>query len=56
MPLAFGSLLGGLMTLVGTSPNVIVSRVREELLGEPFRMFDFTPVGLGIARGRASPS
>src|SRR3712207_507871 len=49
MPMAFGSLLGGIMTLVGTSPNIIVSRVREELLGEPFGMFDFTPVGLGIA-------
>ncbi|AWM88590.1 SLC13 family permease [Microvirga sp. 17 mud 1-3] len=49
MPMAFGSLLGGIVTLVGTSPNIIVSRVREELLGEPFRMFDFTPVGAGIA-------
>jgi di/tricarboxylate transporter len=49
MPLAFGSLLGGLITLVGTSPNVIVSRVREELTGEPFRMFDYSPVGLGLS-------
>jgi di/tricarboxylate transporter len=49
MPLAFGSLLGGLITLVGTSPNVIVSRVREELTGEPFRMFDYAPVGLGLS-------
>lgn len=49
MPLAFGSLLGGLMTLIGTSPNVIVSRMRSEILGEPFSMFDFTPVGLGLA-------
>jgi di/tricarboxylate transporter len=49
MPLAFGSLLGGLMTLIGTSPNVIVARMRAELLGEPFRMFDFTPVGAGLA-------
>src|SRR5688572_24406796 len=38
MPLAFGSLLGGLMTLIGTSPNIIVSRLRGELLGEPFGM------------------
>ena len=51
MPMAFGSLLGGLVTLVGTSPNIIVSRVREELTGEPFGMFDFTPVGLGLAAG-----
>jgi di/tricarboxylate transporter len=49
MPMAFGSLLGGLMTLVGTSPNIIVSRMREELTGQPFGMFDFTPVGLGLA-------
>ena len=49
MPMAFGSLLGGIVTLVGTSPNIIVSRLRGELTGEPFKMFDFAPVGLGIA-------
>ena len=49
MPMAFGSLLGGLMTLIGTSPNIIVSQMREEITGEPFRMFDFLPVGLGLA-------
>lgn len=49
MPMAFGSLLGGLMTLVGTSPNIIVSRVREEMTGEPFAMFDYLPVGLGLS-------
>ncbi|WP_342642595.1 SLC13 family permease [Rhodoligotrophos ferricapiens] len=49
MPMAFGSLLGGITTLVGTSPNIIVSRMREDLLGAPFRMFDFLPVGTGIA-------
>lgn len=49
MPMAFGSLLGGLITLVGTSPNIIVSRVREDLTGQPFGMFDFAPVGLGLA-------
>jgi di/tricarboxylate transporter len=49
MPMAFGSLLGGIVTLVGTSPNIIVSRVRQEMTGEPFTMFDFAPVGLGIA-------
>jgi di/tricarboxylate transporter len=48
MPMAFGSLIGGIVTLVGTSPNILVSRVREELSGEPFAMFDFAPVGLGI--------
>jgi di/tricarboxylate transporter len=49
MPMAFGSLLGGTITLIGTSPNIIVSRVREELTGQPFGMFDFTPVGVGLA-------
>jgi di/tricarboxylate transporter len=49
MPLAFGSLIGGLITLVGTSPNVIVARVRQEIVGQPFEMFDYAPVGLAIA-------
>jgi len=51
MPMAFGSLLGGIVTLVGTSPNIIVSRVREEIVGEPFKMFDFAPVGIFLALG-----
>lgn len=45
MPMAFGSLVGGLAVLVGTSPNIIVSEVRQEALGQPFKMFDFLPVG-----------
>ena len=49
MQMAFGSLLGGTMTLIGTSPNVIVSAMREDIVGEPFRMFDFTPVGASCA-------
>ena len=48
MPMSFGALLGGIVTLVGTSPNIIVARLREQILGEPFGMFDFTPVGAGI--------
>ena len=48
MPMAFASLLGGLMTLVGTSPNIIVSRVRQEMTGEPFGMFDYFPTGFGL--------
>jgi di/tricarboxylate transporter len=48
MPMSFGSLLGGLMTLIGTSPNIIVSRVRAEITGTPFSMFDFFPVGFGL--------
>jgi di/tricarboxylate transporter len=49
MPMAFASLIGGLITMTGTSPNIIVARVRAEVTGQPFGMFDFTPVGLGIA-------
>ncbi|MFN3458597.1 MAG: SLC13 family permease [Novosphingobium sp.] len=48
MPMAFASLLGGLATLIGTSPNIIVSRVREEMNGEPFGMFDYLPTGLAL--------
>ena len=48
MPMSFASLLGGLMTLVGTSPNIIVSRVREQMTGQPFGMFDYLPTGLGL--------
>ncbi len=48
MPMSFMSLLGGLVTLVGTSTNIIVSQVRQEETGHPFAMFDFAPVGLGL--------
>ena len=48
MPLSFASLVGGLMTLIGTSPNIIIARVRADLTGTPYTMFDFTPVGLGV--------
>ena len=49
LPIAFGSVLGGLVTLIGTPPNLVVARYRAEQLGEPFGMFDFTPVGLTVA-------
>lgn len=49
MPMAFGALLGGIVTQIGTSPNIIVARVRQEITGTPFGMFDFTPVGIGLA-------
>ena len=45
MPLSFASILGGLITLIGTPPNIIIASFREQALGEPFDMFDFTPVG-----------
>ncbi len=48
MPLAFASLLGGMTTLIGTPPNVIISNFRAEQAGVPFNMFDFSLVGLAI--------
>lgn len=49
MPLAFGSLLGGMTTLIGTPPNIIASSFRQQATGQPFLMFDFSPVGVGVA-------
>ncbi len=49
MPLAFASLLGGMVTLIGTPPNLIVASFREREVGSPFGMFDFTPVGAAVA-------
>lgn len=49
MPLAFGSLLGGLTTLIGTPPNIIIATYRADTGAAAFGMFDFTPVGLAIA-------
>ncbi|MDV6373583.1 SLC13 family permease [Deinococcus arenicola] len=49
MPLAFASLLGGMTTLIGTPPNLIISNLRRDLLGESYNMFSFTPVGLAVA-------
>ncbi len=49
MPLAFGTILGGMTTLIGTPPNLIVSGFRAESSGSGFAMFDFTPVGLAVA-------
>ncbi len=48
MPLSFATILGGMATLIGPPPNIIIATIREDSLGEPFRMFDFAPVG-GLA-------
>lgn len=48
MPLSFATILGGMVTMIGTPPNIIIAAIRGESLGEPFKMFDFAPVG-GIA-------
>ena len=49
MPMASASLLGGMTTLIGTPPNIIIANYREQAAMEPFRMFDFLPVGGGVA-------
>ncbi|HYJ31195.1 MAG TPA: SLC13 family permease [Allosphingosinicella sp.] len=48
MPLSFATILGGMTTLIGTPANLIVSSVREDRVGEPFGMFDMTPVGAAV--------
>ncbi len=49
MPLSFASILGGMITLIGTPPNIIIAAYREKALGEAYSMFDFAPVGLAVA-------
>ena len=49
MPLAFGTILGGMTTLIGTPSNLIVSSFREQATGQGYTMFDFSPVGVSLA-------
>lgn len=49
MPLAFSSLLGGMISLIGTPPNIIISSFREDAAGSTFAMFDFAPTGIGLS-------
>ncbi len=49
MPLSFASILGGMVTLIGTPPNVVIATFREQSLGVAYTMFDFAPVGLIVA-------
>lgn len=49
MPLSFATILGGMITLIGTPPNIVISEYRQSALGAPFGMFDFAPVGLAVA-------
>ena len=49
MPLSFASILGGMITLIGTPPNIVIAEFRGDALGEPYSMFDFAPVGLACA-------
>ena len=48
MPLSFATILGGMVTLIGTPPNIIIASIRAQTLGESYHMFDFAPVG-GVA-------
>ncbi len=49
MPLSFASILGGMITLIGTPPNIVIATFRERELGDAYAMFDFAPVGLIVA-------
>ncbi len=49
MPLSFASILGGMITLIGTPPNIVIATFREEAMGAPFKMLDFAPVGVVVA-------
>jgi len=49
MPLSFATILGGMITLIGTPPNIVIATFREQALGTPFSMFDFAPVGITVA-------
>ena len=49
MPISFASILGGMVTLIGTPPNIVIATFREDSLGEPYAMFDFAPVGAVVA-------
>ena len=49
MPLSFATILGGMITLIGTPPNIIIAEFRNQAMGESFAMFDFAPVGLACA-------
>lgn len=49
MPLSFASILGGMITLIGTPPNIVIAEFRNSALGAPYKMFDFAPVGLACA-------
>ena len=49
MPLAFASILGGMNTLIGTPPNIIIAEFKESYTGEAFNFFDFSYVGLLVS-------
>jgi len=48
MPLSFATILGGMVTLIGTPPNIVIAGIRRDRLGESYSMFDFAPVGVVV--------
>lgn len=48
IPLAYGCLLGGLSTLIGTPPNLLIAGALAQGGDIPFTLFDFTPIGIGV--------
>jgi di/tricarboxylate transporter len=49
MPLSYATILGGMVTMIGTPSNIVIAQFRDRALGEPYSMFDFAPVGLIVA-------
>ncbi|MEM8950419.1 MAG: SLC13 family permease [Pseudomonadota bacterium] len=49
MPISFASILGGMITLIGTPPNIVIAEFRGDALGSSYSMFDFAPVGIVCA-------
>ena len=49
MPLSFATILGGMVTVIGTPTNIVIAEFRNDALGAPYKMFDFAPVGLACA-------
>ncbi|MGE0502809.1 MAG: SLC13 family permease [Rhizobiaceae bacterium] len=49
MPLSYATIFGGMITMIGTPSNIVIAEMRQKLLGEPYRMFDFAPVGIVCA-------
>lgn len=48
IPLAYGSMLGGVCTLIGTPPNLLVSTIGSQYGLRPFALFEFTPIGIAL--------
>ncbi|MEX2494698.1 MAG: SLC13 family permease [Woeseia sp.] len=49
MPLSFATILGGMITLIGTPPNIVIAEIRNDAFGASYRMFDYAPVGAACA-------